>query len=191
MKDYLGVLAVLTFIVSMASLSLSLFLSDMFGQSSSLKPDDKAIIANVAPIAPKQQTAGTVPARFIAPTADLAVNVQNSTIDVATNTWPLSDTSAHYANFTAKFGDDRGTMLMYGHNTLGVMQKTDALEIGDTVYLVDENGKNWPLRFTDERTILPTETAFIYEDTSFRVAMFTCDGPNDEYRRLMFFTPIQ
>lgn len=189
-KDNIIVLAIMTFLVVVLSLSLSVVFDNMFGLSSSMKKEDKAVVANVTPPTP-QKVEKTIPTRLIAPSVDLGVAIKNSKINGSTNVWPLSDDTAHYANFTAKLGDTRGTMLIYGHNTKKVMNKTKDLELGDSIYLVDTNGKNWKFRFVDEKQILPTQVEFIYEDIPFRVVMFTCDGWNDKYRRLMFFQPSE
>jgi len=55
--------------------------------------------------------------------------------------------------------------------------------------LIDENNRNW--RFTLDKTenVKPESVGFIYEDVPFRVVIFTCNGWNDQFRRLMYFTP--
>jgi len=135
------------------------------------------------------QQAITTPLRMLLPTVNLALDIDNSTINIESNIWPLSDTAAHYANFTPGLGSERGTMLLYGHNTSSVMRQSNDLTIGDELVLIDENNRNW--RFTLDKTenVKPESVGFIYEDVPFRVVIFTCNGWNDQFRRLMYFTP--
>lgn len=140
--------------------------------------------ANTAP-----QT--TTPARMIMPSVDLALDIIDSTVQATTNDWPLSETNAHFANFTPKLGSQKGTMLLYGHNTPQVMRKTSDIKTGDTLTIVDNQGTSWQFTMTNEAIVKPENVGFIYEDVSFRIVIFTCNGWNDEYRRLMYFEPLQ
>ena len=130
------------------------------------------------------------PERLIIPSVNIGIDILNSTIDVETNEWPLSDDAVHYANFTSSLGNERGTLLLYGHNSWPVLRNTEDLSIGDSMFLVDENGRTWEFTLSEEKIITPEQVEFIYEDVPFRVAMFTCNGWADQYRRLMFFTPV-
>lgn len=131
----------------------------------------------------------TKPVRLLLPSVNLAVNIDDATINTLTNEWPLSSNSAQYADFTPGLGSQKGTMLIYGHNTWAVMRKTGDLNIGDELALIDQNKKVWKFTLTREENIVPQDVGFIYEDVAFRVVMFTCNGWNDQYRRLMFFSP--
>lgn len=132
----------------------------------------------------------TVPKRVVLPAIELGLDVINSSVIVATNYWPLSVGSAHYANFTPGLGSKEGTLLLYGHATRSVLGKTDGLKIGDELVLIDENDRPWKFAFTRQENVTPENVHFIYEDTPFRVVVFTCYGWNNEYRRLMYFSPI-
>lgn len=136
-----------------------------------------------------ESAAKHVPTRLIMPSLDLAVDIDNSTINITTNEWPLSTSRAHYANFTPSLGSARGTMLLYGHNTWEVMRKTADVTIGDQLTLFDDAGQKWDFTMTNEVIIKPEDVGFIYEDVPFRIVIFTCNGWNDEYRRLMYFSP--
>jgi hypothetical protein len=138
----------------------------------------------------KKALVTTIPRRMLLPTVDLALDIDNATINIKTNEWPLSDIIAQYANFTPGLGSKKGTMLIYGHNTWSVMRKTSELMIGDELTLVDENNNTWKFTLTKEENVVPENVKFIYEDVPFRVVMFTCGGWNDQYRRLMYFTPV-
>ena len=159
--------------------------------SPSLKASDRASLSTThIPVITTDIPATSKPARILLPSVNLALDIDDATIDISTNVWPLSETNAQYANFTSKLGSERGTMLLYGHNTWPVMRKTGDLKIGDTLAIVDENGKTWQFRLEKEEIVVPENVGFIYEDVPFRVVMFTCNGWNDQYRRLMFFSPI-
>lgn len=128
------------------------------------------------------------PKRILLPSIDLGIDVLDATIDVATNSWPLSNNKVQYANFTPELGSAKGTMLLYGHNTWAVIRKTADLKIGDKLYIVDQGDKTWEFTLAEQKDIYPTEVGFIYEDVPFRVVLFTCDGWKDQYRRLMYFS---
>lgn len=136
-------------------------------------------------------TAITKPIRMLISSVGLGLNIDDATINVDTNEWPLSDTTAQYANFTPGLGSKRGTLLLYGHATLPVLQKTINLTIGDELILIDENNQSWRFRFVKKEDVFPENVGFIYEDVPFRVVMFTCEGWNNMYRRLMFFDSIE
>jgi LPXTG-site transpeptidase (sortase) family protein len=131
----------------------------------------------------------STPSRMIMPSVDLALNILDSTVQPTTNEWPLSDTDAQFANFTPKLGSQKGTMLLYGHNTVQVMRKTSDMKVGSELIIVDDHGKSLQFTMTQEKIIKPEDVGFIYEDVPFRIVIFTCNGWNDEYRRLMFFSP--
>ncbi|MGE5327739.1 MAG: sortase domain-bontaining protein [Thiobacillus sp.] len=157
------------------------------GQASISDADSKIISSK--PQTQKENTV-TQPVRMIIPAIELAVNVDSATVDLATNNWPLSDTSAQYANFTPGLGSSDGTMLIYGHHTWEVLRRTDNIKIGDELNLIDNKGRVWRFSLAKQQDVVPTDIGFIYEKTPFRVVAFTCNGPNDQYRRLMFFKPI-
>lgn len=156
-----------------------------------LTQEDSALIAAADEKVRQQSTDMsaqlTVPSRLIMPTINVALDIEDSSIQVETNEWPLSDDAVHFANFTSRLGEDRGTMLLYGHNTQQLLRSTQDLQFGDEMSLVDERGKVWRFAFVDEKIITPEQVEFIYEDVPFRVVMFTCNGWADQYRRLMYF----
>lgn len=133
----------------------------------------------------------TQPVRMLLPSIDTGLDVADATIEPKSNTWPLSDTTAQYANFTPGLGSLRGTMLLYGHNSWPVLRKSNDLQLGDELILIDRSDRQWSFRLTEVRNVTPEEVGFIYEDTPFRVVIFTCNGWNDEYRRLMYFEPVR
>lgn len=133
----------------------------------------------------------STPERMIMPSVDLALNILDSSVEPVGNSWPLSNDNAHFANFTPRLGSQKGTMLLYGHNSIQVMRKSSGMKVGSELTIVDDNGKSWQFIMTKESIIKPEDVGFIYEDVPFRIVIFTCNGWNDEYRRLMFFSPKQ
>lgn len=132
----------------------------------------------------------STPIRMILPTVNISLDIHNAMVDKSKNEWPLSDTMAEYANFTSALGNERGTLLLYGHNQVQVLRRTENLQIGDKLVLVDNNKKTWNFSYYKDQIVRPEEVGFIYEEVPFRVVIFTCNGWNDEFRRLMFFSPI-
>lgn len=156
---------------------------------SGLSEIDRQKLVTAQQVSPQDIVSFSTPTRLLLPTIDVAIDVDNSSIDVQTNTWPLSDDRVHFANFTPKLGNTRGTLLMYGHNTPSVLSATADLAIGDEMVLIDEKGVSWRFTLEREEKITPEQVGFIYEDVPFRVVMFTCDGWGDQFRRLMYFSP--
>jgi hypothetical protein len=178
--------------ISIFSISL-VYAPYIFSTTPQLNAVDKATLASINPhvsSSPVSHPVTTKPKRLLLPSIDLGIDIDDATIDIHTNTWPLSNTNAQYANFTSRLGSKRGTMLLYGHNTWQVMRKTGDLKIGDEMVLLDENGQEWKFRFDHSESVIPENVGFIYEDVPFRVVAFTCDGWNDQYRRLMYFEPV-
>lgn len=158
---------------------------------SGLSEIDRQKLATNQQASSQDMASFTTPTRLLLPTIDVAIDIVDSSIDVKTNTWPLSDTQVHFANFTPKLGNTRGTLLLYGHNTPAVLSATANLSIGDEMVLVDEKGISWKFTLEREENITPDQVGFIYEDVPFRVVMFTCAGWGDQYRRLMYFAPVK
>lgn len=151
--------------------------------------DIRSLKTNIV-TSPQHKIIITKPTRLLLPSVNLAVDIDDATIDIKKNDWPLSSTNAQYANFTPGLGSKKGTMLIYGHNTWQVMRKTNDLKVGDILTLIDTNGRAWRFIMTNEENITPENVGFIYEDVPFRVVVFTCNGFYDQYRRLMYFSPV-
>ena len=182
----LGVLVVM--IVSALHM---LYTSSGYGHQPTITAADERHVEEASSVAATkpEKVATQPPVRMILPTVDIGLDIVNATIDADTNEWPLSDTTAQYANFTPGLGSERGTMLLYGHNSWPVLRKSNDLEVGDGLVLVDAAGKQWRFVLEEMENVTPEQVGFIYEDTPFRVVIFTCNGWNDQYRRLMYFTP--
>lgn len=133
----------------------------------------------------------TRPTRMILPTLNLGIGISTVSVKPAEDYWPLGKTEVQYADFTPRLGSERGTMLLYGHNSWPVLRKSNDLRLGDELVLVDQADQQWRFRLSGVRNVTPEQVGFIYEDTPFRVVVFTCNGWNDEYRRLMYFEPVR
>lgn len=191
-KDWWMTALGLVFLLAAIVVSLSImYQSTGLGHQPSLSTTDKNVVTNAQSVTPESSVQViSKPTRLIATSIDVGINILDSTINIQTNEWPLSDDKVHYANFTSGLGNTRGTLLLYGHNSWPVLRKTADLQIGDTIILVDENDKQWTFKYYEEKVITPDQVDFIYEDVPFRVVIFTCNGWADQYRRLMFFQPV-
>ena len=182
------------FLVTLAFVAVGLYVVFIrpYQPVSGLSAVDKEKIATVQQSAPVEakKPALVTPVRLIMPSINVALDIDDSTIDLTKNNWPLSDDKVHYANFTPQLGAEKGTMLLYGHNTPQLLRPTADLKIGDKITLVDTEGASHEFVYESQRKITPEQTEFIYEDTPFRIVMFTCDGWGDQYRRLMYFSPV-
>jgi hypothetical protein len=177
-------------LVTTVILALTLYVGYLSRMSTpSLQASDHNALSAQAPV-DTEEAVTTKPTRVIAPSIDLALDIDDASIDITKNAWPLSDTNAQYANFTPQLGSKTGTMLIYGHNTWPVMRKTSDLKMGDKIAIVDQDGKTWQFQLEKEEIVVPENVGFIYEDVPFRIVIFTCNGWNDEFRRLMFFEPV-
>lgn len=163
------------------------------GGRQTITAQDKKRLAVVTPASVNITAAAPVtrPVRMLLPSIDTGLDVADATVDTKLNVWPLSDAAAQYANFTPGLGSKKGTMLLYGHNSWPVLRKSNDLRLGDELVLVDQADQQWRFRLSEVRNVTPDQVGFIYEDTPFRVVVFTCNGWNDEYRRLMYFEPVR
>ncbi len=170
---------------------LALYGATGISRQPSLSPQDQAVLA-AAPASQDTQPVVelSTPNRILIPDVNIGLDVVDSTIDVQTSTWPLSDENVHYANFTSSLGNERGTMVLYGHNSWPVLRNANDLVVGNRMFLVDENGKSWEFQLAEVKEVTPDQVGFIYEDTPFRVVIITCNGWADEYRRLFYFQPV-
>lgn len=163
------------------------------GSQPTITVSDKTTLAGVLPASVEIDRAASItrPIRMFLPSVDMGLDIADATIDVSTNAWPLSDTTAQYANFTPGLGSARGTMLLYGHNSWPVLRRANDLQLGDELILIDNNNQQWRFKLTNVTNVTPEQVGFIYEETPFRVVIFTCNGWGDQYRRLMYFTPVK
>lgn len=193
LKQWVYPAAGLIIMVTLCVFSIGALLKSYgFGQQQTIQPADAhyAAVEGNNDNEEEEEVEPTTPKRLLLPSVDLGIDIIDSTIGVESNEWPLSDTSSHYANFTPGLGSDRGTLLLYGHNTWSALRKTSDLEVGDKLVLIDENNRRWKFKLTRQEKVTPDKVEFIYEDVPFRVVLFTCDGWNDQYRRLMYFEPL-
>jgi LPXTG-site transpeptidase (sortase) family protein len=108
--------------------------------------------------------------------------------DVKSGQWTLSQDSAYFAATTKLPNNKDGNTLIYGHNTVALLEPTKKLVKGDELVVTTKNGYRFHYRYTGDSIVNPANTAVLTEKSAKpRLTLLTCNGWLSENRRLMYF----
>lgn len=133
-----------------------------------------------------------VPTRIVIPTVGIDLPVAMGTYDFASKNWTVTNTTANYAENTAKINDEKGRSLIYGHWTRQVFGPTKNLAKGDPVYVYTLHNHIFKYTFEDFQIVKPSEVG-VFDSFSQQkgLALMTCTGLYAQERRLMYFNLVQ
>ncbi len=117
---------------------------------------------------------------------DLAV--LDGDYNTADDSWTLSDTAAHFATITTLPNNKQGNTFIYGHNTDAVLAPVKDLVTGDLLKVRTTNGHVFNYTYSGDVTVSPDQTSVLsaYSATP-QITLMTCQGINNETRRIMHF----
>lgn len=107
------------------------------------------------------------------------------------NEWALSEDKAHYAVMTNKPNDKQGNTLVYGHNNPKVFWNTKDLLPGDRMTIKTDKGYTLEYVFNSFELVVPTDTSVFKYQGKPRMTLLTCNGWNDQFRKLMYFNFLE
>ena len=132
-------------------------------------------------IIPERET--IIPNEIVIP--DLNVNLIVEKGYIENGTWSLSDYSALYAEGSASLDSKHGNTIIYAHARPGLFADLRSLRKGSHINITGEDGNLYTYKVTEGEIIRPNEVKKIMKVGDHNLTLFTCDGPEDEYRLLI------
>lgn len=158
--------------------------------SAPLVPSEVAL----AKVAPRSQTVRfelPAPVRLEIPTQNIDLAVAEGHYSSATGQWNLDKEKLLWMAKSASPASQAGQTVIYGHNTPLVLGKTSDLQPGDELILWFADGGQQKYRFREKQLVAPDQVEVLdYQATRHQLMLLSCDGEEDEHRRLMFFDLI-
>lgn len=135
------------------------------------------------------------PTRLVVPSATIDLQILPGNYDPATQSWTLSETNVHFANFSSPANDRSGTTFIYGHGTDAVLGKlgSNRPETGTVAQVYTDTGRVFTYELSEIRDFTPNDTSII-DDTSSgapRLVLQTCTGMFSEWRTMFIFRFIK
>lgn len=137
------------------------------------------------------QVTGSHPVTLRIDAIRLEQDIHAGSYNYESGTWALSDDAVQFATMTTPPNHRSGTTLLYGHNTWRVLEKTAMLQQGDLAIVTTSDEREYQYRYTKSASVLPSNTTILSESTKEpRLVLMTCEGWNNEHRRLYYFEII-
>lgn len=138
------------------------------------------------PVAPEQITG--VPRSFTLPRIGLTREVIDGYYIPEKQDWTLTDDKAQFAAMTSPLSDTAGQAMIYGHNTVAVLEPVKNVAVGDELLITSDTGRVFVYTYASDRFVDPTDTSVLYETPGTpRVVLMTCEGWTSATRRLLYF----
>lgn len=124
--------------------------------------------------------------------------IRTGTYDPISQAWTLDD-SHLFVNtlidpdpvISTEKSEQPQKVLFYGHHTSAVLGKTDDLVFGDILVITTAEGQVFSYYYVGDETVNPNDTVILKKEReSTPVALLTCDGAWDQFRRIMYFAPL-
>jgi LPXTG-site transpeptidase (sortase) family protein len=127
------------------------------------------------------------PIHIIIPHAHIDLDVEKGSYNFMSKTWNLAPNKAFFADITKSPNSQTGNTLIYGHNTQQVFLNTRYLKQGDELYVLTNNNKKYVYTFEKSELVDPDDVTIISYQGPPQLTLLTCNGANDQWRRLMYF----
>ena len=127
------------------------------------------------------------PKHISLPGLGIALPVVGGDYDPASQTWDLSWDKVQFATTTTVPNNQEGGTFLYGHNTKNVLAKTIGIKKNQKLQIKTGNDLIFTYRFTHEEHVAPTDDSVLAHAGEPRLALMTCGGVWNEYRRVMYF----
>lgn len=139
-----------------------------------------------------KKTVSGKPIRLDIDRLKIHLSVKDGHFDSRSGQWTLSQDSAYFATTTKLPNNKQGNTLIYGHNTVALLEPTKELVKGDVLVVTAKNGYRFHYRYSGDDIVNPADIAVLTEkSTKPRLTLLTCNGWLSENRRLMYFDFIK
>lgn len=113
------------------------------------------------------------------PSQNIKANVKLGAIK--NGTWELEEDYAMYAQGSSTLSSEFGNVIIYAHAKKELFMNLKDTIIGSNV-IVYSSDKLYEYEIIEKELILPSEVNEIKKIGPHHLTLFTCDGPDDEYR---------
>lgn len=107
----------------------------------------------------------------------------------ANDQWTISSDVASYLDQSARPGEV-GNMVIYGHNTRGILGNIRALKGGEQVVITSDDEVRRTYLVTELIEVEPTQTTFLEPTFEETLTIYTCSGFLDQKRFVVRAKPI-
>lgn len=147
-------------------------------------------IQDKMPTLVEEYQSGT-PENITIPAVGVNLDVRLGYYNANSQTWTLSETSAHYATITKPANNKEGNTFIYGHNLPKVFEPLSGLRAGDIALIGTDNGKTFKYRLSRVTTASPNDTAVLNYSGAPVLTVQTCSGAWYEKRSLYWFDYVE
>lgn len=131
------------------------------------------------------------PIRLQLPRQQIDLSILMGSFNKSLDDWYIDDKNAFFATLSSLPAQDTNTSIIYGHNTDAVLGKTISIQRGDSLLLTHSDGRITKWRFVSDKFVEPDDVKIFSRQSEVpTVVLLTCNGSNNERRRLMFFEQI-
>ena len=129
-----------------------------------------------------------IPTNISIPSLGLAHTVQEGNYNTVNQTWTLNDTDAFYATPSVPLNNQKGTTLIYGHNTEPVFGKIPELQPGAELRVQANTGYVFIYEYSFVFDVSPDNVNIFNTENAPNVVLQTCSGNWDENRSMYNFS---
>ena len=119
------------------------------------------------------------PVRIMIPKLTLDLEVTEA--EVKRNVWQVNDLGVSHWNDSANPGEV-GNMVVYGHNYDHLFGPVRWLEIGDKIYMVNEEYQVFDYTVKEVQVVSPDEVELLMPTENEQLTIYTCTGEFDSMR---------
>lgn len=118
---------------------------------------------------------------------NISLPVETGYYDYNNQTWTISKGKAYWAELSSLPNEFNSNTVLYAHNQWTEFSKTKNLKIGDEIIITTDLGYSLTYEYYSDEFVDPTWGELFEQRTDFsRLTLITCNGVNDEFRRLIY-----
>jgi hypothetical protein len=151
-----------------------------------LKPDTRVGATPAVQVAHTTFEFGK-PIRIVVPEVGIDLPVVDGYYDTSDGQWTIGNHKAFYATPTPEINDRMGTTLIYGHNNRTAFHKLLSIPSSATLTIYTDKGSIFHYVYTHASQVNPSDTSLLALRGRPKVALQTCSGNWNEWRKLFMF----
>lgn len=119
------------------------------------------------------------PIKLFIPNIKISLSVSDGSY--IADRWVISEGGVSYLTTSAVPGS-LGNSVFYGHNRTEILGRLPNLKIGESIYIVMDNGKFVKYEVYEKKEIKPEQVEILNQSTDSRLTIYTCSGFLDTAR---------
>lgn len=134
----------------------------------------------------KKEAKSGVPTSLSLPSIGLDLPVKHGAYH-PDGSWTLDDSNAFFALPSVPANNQKGTTLIYGHNTKPVFKNLNALTPGAELLVTTDNNLLFRYEYSFVTDVEPDNTSIFNTTNAPNITLQTCSGPWDALRSMYTF----